>query len=86
MKLIFCAFAVDDQKQTGANVGKNFLANYYKNLCVALVSAKRNNQSRDVAVALVTNAPVPKEYEPLLEKEHISIYLRPFDRFCFGEK
>lgn len=82
-KLIFCAYAIDDKKQTGVNVlHQNNAENiYYENICVALLSAKMNNPDDDVA--LVTNHALPEKYKDFFGKNNLLVFNKEFDNFVF---
>lgn len=85
-KIIFCAFASDSKKQTGVNMlrvkgSKNI---YFKNICVALLSAKKNNLDCDVA--LVTNSELPDEYVDFFKKNELIIINKEFNDFVFDDK
>ena len=83
--LIFIPFAFKTGVKTGANIHKkeNGVDIYCKNLCVSLVSAKRQNPNDDVA--LVTNLDIPKDYEAILSKNNIMTIKIPFDEFVFDK-
>lgn len=85
-RLIISAFATLPNMQSGANVSKfNDKASiYYKNIVVALVSAKINNPNCDVA--LVTNIDVPEPYKHQLEGFGIRTYFQEFDTFLFDSR
>ena len=83
-KLFFVPFAFDQSKKTGVNVTKRDTFNVYmKNICVALVSAKRTTP--DVDVALVCNMDIPDSYKDILVKNHVLIIQEPFDSFTFAD-
>ena len=79
--LFFVPFAFDENKNTGVNVRKDSLHIYLKNLCVALISAKKATPNIDVA--LVCNIKIPTEYEELLHENDVLIFIEPFDVFVF---
>ena len=82
-KLIFCAYAIDDKKQTGVNVlHQNNAENiYYENICVALLSAKKNNPDDDVA--LVTNHDLPEKYKDFFYKNNLLVFNNHFTFLLF---
>ena len=79
--LFFVSFAFDANKKTGANIKRDVLHTYCKNICVSLLSAKASNPNMDVA--LVCNVEIPREYEELLIQNDILIYIEEFDSFVF---
>ena len=81
--LFFVPFAFDERKSTGVNIKTKALETYLKNICVSLISAKKENPSIDVA--LVTNIKIPTNYENLLVKNDVIIYIEPFDSFVFDD-
>lgn len=84
-KLIFSAFANNETANTGVNI-KNIAARrdiYYKNIVVALVSAKKNNPTCDVA--LVSNQDVPPQYNDVLSRNNIIVINCPFESFRFAD-
>ena len=82
--LFFIPFAFDANKASGLNIGKeNVLEIYLKNLCVALLSAKKSNADTDVA--LVCNMKIPEFYEKLLLDHGVLIYIEPFETFVFPD-
>lgn len=83
-KLLFVPFAYDASKNTSANISKSTaFETYCKNLCVSLVSLKRENPNCDVA--LVTNCTIPFEYENILKNNTIHIYNEPFNEFIYPD-
>lgn len=82
-KLIFSAYANIDNANTSVNINQKSKRCdvYYKNIVVALVSAKINNPECDVA--FVTNQEVPLEYKKHLDLHHILIVVCPFNSFRF---
>ena len=87
MNLIAVPFAYDEKKNSGINFrnksGGTWKLNIYlKNACVALVSAKRNNPSSEVA--LITNIEdIPEEYTQVLRNNNVCIIKVEFDQFVF---
>lgn len=79
--LYFVPFAFSENQKTGLNVKNNAYETYLKNLCVSLISAKKSTPDMDVA--LVTNLKIPTEYEKLLFKNNVLIFIEPFDSFVF---
>lgn len=80
--LIFVPFAFNDSKQTGVNVkSQNAFIVYLKNICVALISAKRFNPNIDVA--LVCNFYPPNPYRNILLDNNILIIQEDFDSYIF---
>ena len=82
--LIFIPYAELPGAGSGANISNNAdrQSIYLKNCCVALISAKRNNECD---VALVTNIDVPETYKALLIKNGILIIKYDFDVFLFSD-
>lgn len=83
--LIFSAYANLDSANSSVNIRNTTDRSniYYKNIVVALVSAKRNNPDCDVA--LVTNQDVPAEYLSILSGNNVSVVYCAFDSFRFKE-
>ncbi len=81
--LIFSAFAHLDNTSSGVNIRNttNRRDIYYRNIVVALVSAKRNNPDCDVA--LVSNQDVPSEYLIILSGNNVRVVFCSFDSFRF---
>ncbi len=82
--LIFVPFAFLEGYESGVNVKKNNAYEIYcKNLCVALLSAKRFNPDDDVA--LVVNQPLPTLHQEILQKNGVLTIQIPFETFNFGK-
>ena len=81
--LFFVPFAFAENKNTGVNVKENAKEIYLKNMCVSLISAKKENPNIDVA--LVTNITIPSRYEKLLSENGVLIFVEPFDSFTFPD-
>jgi hypothetical protein len=82
-KVFFVPFAYDNAMKTGVNISQKDPKNIYlKNLCVALISAKRTTP--DIDVALVCNMSICDPYKEALEKNDIRIIIEPFDDFIFS--
>lgn len=79
--LFFIPFAFNENKRSGVNIKNDFMNTYLKNLCVALISAKKATPNIDVA--LVCNIEIPKTYEQMLRENDVLIYIEPFDTFVF---
>lgn len=84
-KLIFCAYAEDEKKKTGANLtqGSDRRDTYLKNAMVCLCSAKIANPECDVA--LITTVELPERYKAMMQKYGILYGYCPFDSFCFPD-
>lgn len=82
-RLIFSAYANLDNANTSVNISNNKerCSIYYRNIVVALTSAKVNNFNCDVA--LVTNQNIPEEYLSILSRYEILIINCAFDSFYF---
>lgn len=87
--LIFIPFAHDPEANSGVNLHatrNERLDVYFKNICVALCSARHHNPNCEVAlVTNLKNADIPSAYKDLLEKHEISIFYVPFDSFRFPD-
>lgn len=84
--LYFVSFYFDKRKKSSVNLDnyEGRLDIYLSNCCVALLSAKKNNPSIDLA--LVTNlTEINKKYVDVLAKEKIAIICCPFDTFVFPD-
>lgn len=88
--LIFVPFAHDGSMQSGVNffikkisADKRMLI-YMKNVCVALVSAKKYNPESDCAlVTNLSNDDIPAEFHEIFTRENIKILHYPFNEFKF---
>jgi len=83
--IILIPFAYAENKQSSVNLSKttNRSEVYEKNLCVALISAKRSNPDSDVA--LVTNIEISQKYDVILKNHDIKVIKIPFDMFLFPD-
>lgn len=84
--LIIVPFAYKYKANTGVNIKRrsNSLDIYLRNCCVALISAKKNQEDDTTDCALVTNIDIPNVYKNILSKNGILIYIQDFDLFDFG--
>ena len=87
-KIIAIPFAFDKKKKTGVNVNTdNPQEIYFKNACVACISAKHNNPDCDVAfVTNILTESIPTEYKNVLKDKNIKIITIPYDRFLFPDE
>lgn len=81
--LFFVPFAFSENKKSGVNIKNDVMNTYLKNLCVALISAKKATPNIDVA--LVCNVEIPTMYEQMLRESDVLIYIEPFDTFVFED-
>ena len=86
-RIIAVPFAFDEGKKTSVNIHSNNPKDiYFKNACVACISAKHHNYDCDVV--FTTNIPIddiPEGYTKLLKENNINILTIPFDRFLFSD-
>ena len=87
-RIIAVPFAFDKKKKTGVNVNSdNPQEIYFKNACVACVSAKHYNPDCDVVfVTNIDTENIPAEYKNILEDKNIKILTIPYDRFLFPDE
>lgn len=84
--IIIIPYAYISEYKSGVNFKKQKVTDiYWKNCCVACVSAKRN-AGKNTDVALVTNIELPSNYEDILKNNEIIIKKVPFDHFTFGKE
>lgn len=87
MKNLICIpFAYEDNRQSGVNLHSSDKLNIYlKNACVALLSAKKNNEEDEVMLATnLSCEQIPHTYLDILQKNGVLIETIPFDLFNFS--
>lgn len=86
--LIINAFAFKEDyatsMQLGGKANTDVLELYMKNIFVSLKSAKLHNPKDDVM--LVTNMPLPKQYQELFEAHNILVQTIAFDTFVMPKQ
>lgn len=81
--LIFCAYAYIENYCGSTQINVNRRDVYYKNILVALSTAKYHNPSDDVA--LITNVEIPRDYVDFFKRCDIKVIYHEFDMFKFAD-